>query len=749
MGYSDPVIRDISFVPLDDTIQSYVIFGSSKLSQMAVTTHLKSSDPSVVEVQETLVMHDIGTRSISLISDINNDNVSDLIIGDPLQSKAYIFFGPHDSDSSHSYSLDFGFTVVGNVNSNVGWTVGGGEHSIRFDFNGDGINDFFVSGFMTGVAYVIFGQARFSDIILSSLTSLEGLRLTSGSTLSNGVAVSSAGDFNGDGFDDLLITGMTRSNNLQGNTIYVVYGGKDISQAGGIALDNLSKSQMVRIVAPSWSFAGVSLSWLGDFNGDGFDDIVIGSVPFRGQYLTQMSYVVYGNSSRQSQDLYLSELKVDEGFTFEGGGLLVSGVGDVSGDGLNDLLIINYDNWKGHSSSYLMKLSFSASPHPTSFPSSSPSSHPSITITTSPTHPTVIPTSLPSKPTSSPTPTPTLLTQSPSTIPTKLLKSSAPTFALRRSAAPTSLRPSTSYPTFESSRPTSIPTSGFRNSFDSNFNVSHIIKGGSYSLEKLSVISNQKIVYIIESPDDVLLHTNPNDIHIYIILPGANMSLTIDNFNLDYDIIDFSAFTALGMKSMNDLSYQVIDSHLTLCLPNHQLIHLLNVGFFALEDKNFIFSEIYSPSELSSPTESWSFWTKDLVISLAFMLVLGFLSIWFGFRYRHFLEMESESLEKIYLKKDDNSPPPQHYESLVDTSSNPVNMNTPKSFQVLSHPHSPLPSLSSLESTSVVESAFLPEPSSASSSSSSSSLGSSNQNDDEEFEELNESQELSSFSFLS
>src|SRR5690606_35969385 len=94
-----------------------------------------------------------------------------------------------------------------------------------------------------------------------------------------GISVSSAGDFNGDGFDDFIIG----ANQADSGTIrdegssYLVFGKADGFDAV-LPLGSLDGSNGFRldgVDAAGW--AGVSVSSAGDINGDGFADLVIGA----------------------------------------------------------------------------------------------------------------------------------------------------------------------------------------------------------------------------------------------------------------------------------------------------------------------------------------------------------------------------------------------------------------------------------------------------------------------------------------
>src|SRR5262249_54533562 len=83
---------------------------------------------------------------------------------------------------------------------------------------------------------------------------------------------------------------------------------------------------------------------LGDINGDGYGDVLIGS-PYadaNGRWGSGISYVVYGNASGQNIDL--ASFDASDGFRIIGeqsgsSGFSVSPAGGVNGDGIIDLII--------------------------------------------------------------------------------------------------------------------------------------------------------------------------------------------------------------------------------------------------------------------------------------------------------------------------------------------------------------------------------------------------------------------------
>ncbi len=120
------------------------------------------------------------------------------------------------------------------------------------DVNGDGFDDVIVTGDGSKAAYVIFGHDGAWPGIIDANT-LDG---TDGFRLDGAGAVGDAGDVNGDGFDDLIVT---ESNAAVSHVVY----GRDTSWEASYTLSEMESATSV----PG------ALTVIGDVNGDGFDDL--------------------------------------------------------------------------------------------------------------------------------------------------------------------------------------------------------------------------------------------------------------------------------------------------------------------------------------------------------------------------------------------------------------------------------------------------------------------------------------------
>jgi Ca2+-binding RTX toxin-like protein len=343
---------------------SYVVFGTkSGLSASLDLSSLNGSNGFVINGNAG----DSSGTSVSSAGDINGDGIDDLIIGaryaDPngqnYAGSSYVVFG---NNSGLSASLDLsslngsnGFVINGNAGDSSGTSV-----SSAGDINGDGIDDLIIGApdadpngqFQAGSSYVVFGtkSGLSASLDLSSLNGSNGFVINGiNSDDSSGNSVSSAGDINGDGIDDLIIGAVFASPNGQfrAGSSYVVFG---TNGGFGASLDLSSLNGSNGFVINGINdrdFSGTSVSSAGDINGDGIDDLIIGA--FRaspnGQNYAGSSYVVFGTNGGFGASLDLSSLNGSDGFVINGindrdfSGTSVSNAGDINGDGIDDLII--------------------------------------------------------------------------------------------------------------------------------------------------------------------------------------------------------------------------------------------------------------------------------------------------------------------------------------------------------------------------------------------------------------------------
>ncbi|WP_288926582.1 hypothetical protein [uncultured Maritimibacter sp.] len=293
--------------------------------------------------------------AVSAAGDVNADGYDDLIVGSPHyggsdEGRAYIIYGGVGLAPWGGVTRNV--ILNGNGNANAGFSVAGAG-----DFNGDGISDVIVgapanddAGNDAGEAYVLFGGVGgIANLTLSDTGALSpdkgfAIRGDAAGDLA-GFDVARAGDVNGDGFDDVLVGAFYGSDGgaLAGET-YLIFGTS--SGIADIDLTGLSASVGIIIQGDAaGDRLGTSVSWAGDVNGDGFDDIIVGAYAGDdGGVDAGEAYVLLGKASGWS-NIDLSSLSSSDGFKIVGGlagdgaGVSVSRAGDINGDGFDDMVV--------------------------------------------------------------------------------------------------------------------------------------------------------------------------------------------------------------------------------------------------------------------------------------------------------------------------------------------------------------------------------------------------------------------------
>lgn len=660
------VLTDINLIDIGPRSvgTNYVVFGGISLPSLITLSEavlIRDSDVTVVEFNTGIVVEDI-TRSVAIAGDVNNDNIKDIIIGDPTASKVYILYGVSvDNNALNPWKeMNDGYVISSSSSYDyLGWAV-----SAAGDFNADGIDDIIVSAIQANRCYIVYGtpDSRQALNLKNMMDINEGLTITASLTTARalGLAVSGGYDFNGDGIADVIMSGLiTASSSDVASVIYVVYG--RVQTTSSVSLDGtLDLSEGFKIVAPVLSFAAMSLDMMKDINGDTFADIVIGSIPYQGKYITQRSYVIYGRNSRDSNVLSLNDMSKEDGLILIGAGLMVSAVGDINQDGYDDVMVSDFTGWQGNSRAYTIVFPQvgSISSYPTFLPSSqpsifvntsSPSYLPSTVPTNKPTAPTASPTFLPTGPSELPTFQPTSPTIKPTVKPTYIpsakpsirpsrMPSIGPTSTQSPTFTPTVLRtihPTTRTPSrLPTRRPTTRPTR-FQTQTPTvimtpvptfPFNISVIVKGGEYSF---TGDTNYDITVKALDDDVTLVMSTGLKIsqRIYRISIMPSIDVVIQGFDALNDIIDLQAFR--GINNISDVSYST--NPLIIVLPNKQAVILPSLtSLQQLSAKNFLFSTVKRSIAMSSSDDKGkglSMMTADLIITTILFSCCGFIFI--------------------------------------------------------------------------------------------------------------------------
>lgn len=203
----------------------------------------------------------------------------------------------------------------------------GGKVKGNGDINGDGYNDIVLSGHTIGSetgrrdVYIYLGGSTLStdpDYIIPD-PSYPGPYHRFGTTIAYN------GDLNGDGFCDLVISETGYGLNQWGRVL-VYYGGPIFDIIPDMIFDGLEYGII------SWYLKfGDNIDISGDFNGDGYNDLVVSSLHWNMDQYGQVN-IFYGGPDFDTVCDWFFHGEMGESF-----GISLS-VGDLNGDGFSDLV---------------------------------------------------------------------------------------------------------------------------------------------------------------------------------------------------------------------------------------------------------------------------------------------------------------------------------------------------------------------------------------------------------------------------
>jgi FG-GAP repeat len=343
-----------------DSIDSDLVPGLNNTYFFGEVTNMSTMDQNLSTADASFWgedWQDHSGYSVASAGDVNGDGYDDLLIGAYRDGdggggagQTYLILG-----KASGWSMDTDLSVADasfwgeEANDQSGYSVASAG-----DVNGDGYDDILIGAYTSedggsaaGQTYLILGKAS-GWAMDQDLSAADASFIGEDAFDRSGYSVASAGDVNGDGYDDILIgADQSDSGDISAGQTYLILG-----KASGWAMDtDLSAADASFWGEDSGDNSGNSVASAGDVNGDGYDDILIGAAEDDddGNDSVGQTYLILGKASGWAMDQDLSA--ADASFIGEDAvnyaGISVSSAGDVNGDGYDDILIGAYQNSDG------------------------------------------------------------------------------------------------------------------------------------------------------------------------------------------------------------------------------------------------------------------------------------------------------------------------------------------------------------------------------------------------------------------
>ena len=296
---------------------------------------------------------DLAGTTVGSVTDLNGDGKSEILVGAPGVDKtgaadagiAFVLWGKTSGEidlADTASGAGGGYAIKGEA---AGDNAGAALGSIS-DLNANGKAEILVGaagndagGTDAGAAYVVFGKSTGSVVNLTSVaTGTGGFRIIGESAGdAAGTAVTQIHDLNSDGKADILVGAVGNdAGGADAGAVYVVFGKSTGTQ---INLDDVAAGAGgFKIIGNAGDAIGKAISDIGDVNGDGTSDILIGTSN------GDAAYVVFGKSTTTAVNL--SDVAAGTGgfiINAESAGdladLTVTGGVDLNRDGIADFVI--------------------------------------------------------------------------------------------------------------------------------------------------------------------------------------------------------------------------------------------------------------------------------------------------------------------------------------------------------------------------------------------------------------------------
>ena len=275
--------------------------------------------------------------SVATAGDVNGDAYSDVIVG-------ALHYDNGQTDEGRAFVYH---GSAAGLATTPAWTAEGDQASVFFgiaatagDVNGDGFSDVIVGAPEYDNGEVNEGRAFLYHGSAAGLSPSPAWTAESNQASADfGFSVATAGDLNGDGLSDVIVTAPFFTNGESDEGRAFVYHGS----AAGLGPSPAWTAESNQAGA-SFGFENNAVGTAGDVNGDGFSDVIVGAPEYdNGEVNEGRAFVYHGSAAGLgSSPSWTAESNQASAYF----GYSVAPAGDVNGDGYSDVIVgaLLFDN---------------------------------------------------------------------------------------------------------------------------------------------------------------------------------------------------------------------------------------------------------------------------------------------------------------------------------------------------------------------------------------------------------------------